>query len=290
MPLTLDSMTLTWLSTRISLWLVMSRGLLGLLLLGFFSGCVPAMRFEETQSAAQVEMEGRRRAEHEVQQLKAKNQELLGRMREQGSLIDERDEALAQAALDTSGQGKQREGAEGLVEQLRGELSRVGEHLRVFHDDKQKLELERSAEVDRGQVRSRAVRDLALLLAEPVAAGIYSLDAEQRTLVLRAPRERLLAEDGSVKADAQPLVKALARVLHLHAGLRLGLRDSRAGADPLAVAGLVAALTGGGVASDRLETMVATPEVEGSPAQSEAPSLSGTPAASEEIQFTLSVT
>ena len=60
-PLTFDWLTLAWLKTRLHLWWRVGRAsprqLALLLVLGLFSGCVPVTRFEETQSAAQVEME-----------------------------------------------------------------------------------------------------------------------------------------------------------------------------------------------------------------------------------------
>ena len=65
-PLTFDWLTVAFIKVRLHLWWRHARASqqkLGLLLsLWIFSGCVPVTRFEETQSAAQVELEGRRRA------------------------------------------------------------------------------------------------------------------------------------------------------------------------------------------------------------------------------------
>ncbi len=258
-PLTFDWLTLAWLKTRLQLWWrrgrVSPRQLALLLLLGVFSGCVPVTRFEEAQSAAQVELEGRLRSEHQVSQLKAENAQLRGQMQQQSQSLDDRDQALSQAQLDSSTQGKQREDAEGMVEQLRGELARVGGHLQSFHDDRQKLQAALEAEASRGRVLSRLSRDVALALAEPVATGEYTLDAEQTAVVLRVPREKILAEDGSLKPEAEPLLKVVSRLMQLHKETKLRVADSSAAADPIATSRLVTALTAHAVPADRFEAL-----------------------------------
>lgn len=260
-PLTFDWLTLAWLKTRLQLWLrdwrVAQRRLAWLLLLGVFSGCVPVTRFEETQSAAQVEMEGRRRSEYEVAQLKTENADLRARMQQQSQILDSRDQALSQAELDSSTQGKQRQDAEGMVDQLRGELARVGGHLQTFQDDQKKLETALTSEAARGRELSRLSRDATLALPEPIATGEYTLDAEQSAIVLRVPRAKLLADDGSVKPEAEPVLKVVARLMQLHKPARLRVEDSAAPGDPLAVSRLVAALTERAVPAERFEPLAA---------------------------------
>jgi hypothetical protein len=216
---------------------------------------VPVTRFEETQSAAQVEMEGRRRAELQIAQLKSENTELSARLREQGAKLEERDQALAQAELDGSTQGRKRQDAEGMVEQLRGELARVGGHLQSYHDDKQKLEAARSSEAERSRALARLTRDAALALSEPVTMGEYTLDPEAGRVVLVIPRDKLLAEDGSAKPEAQPTVQAVARLLALHPQCKLRVEDSSAPGDAVATSRLVAALAEQGVAAGRIEPL-----------------------------------
>ena len=274
-PLTFDWLTLAWLKTRLQLWLrrrhVSPRRLAFLALLGVVSGCVPVTRFEETQSAAQVEMEGRRRSEFQVTQLQTENAQLRSQMQQQTQVLDDRDQALSQAQLDSSTQGKQREDAEGMVEQLRGELARVGGHLQSFHDDHQKLEAALAAEASRGRVLSRLSRDVALALAEPVATGEYALDAEQGAVVLRVPREKVLADDGSVKPEAEPLLKAVSRLMQLHKEAKLRVEDSSAAADPIATSRLLTALTAHSVAADRFEPLAASDAATGDAAAGASP-------------------
>jgi len=259
-PLTFDWLTLAWLQTRLQLWWrigrVSPRHLALLLALGVFSGCVPVTRFEEAQSAGQVEMEGRRRSEFQVSQLQAENTALRAQMQQQSQTLDDRDQALSQLQLDSSTLGKQREDAEGMVEQLRGELARVGGHLQTFHDERQKLEAALTSEAARGRALSRLARDAALSLAEPIATGDYTLDAEQGGIVLRVPREKLLADDASVKAEAEPLLKVVARLMQLHKQARLRVEDSSAEGDASAVSRLVAALSERAVPAERFEPLV----------------------------------
>lgn len=258
-PLTFDWLTLAWLKTRLHLWWRVGRAsprqLALLLVLSLFSGCVPVTRFEETQSAAQVEMEGRRRSEYQVAQLQKELAELRQRMQQQSQSLDEQGQALSQAQLDSSTVGKQREDAEGMVQQLRGELARVGGHLQTFHDGQQKLEAALATEAARGRALSRLSRDAALSLAEPIATGEYSLDAEQGAVVLRAPRDKILADDGSVKPEAEPLLKAVSRLMQLHKAAKLRVEDSSAPSDSIAVSKLVAALTERAVPAERFESL-----------------------------------
>jgi hypothetical protein len=257
-PLTFDWLTLTWLKVRTAVWWRRARLhplALALVLLGVVSGCVPVTRFEETQSAAHVEMEGRRRAEHALERLKAENAELSARLRDQGHKLEARDQALAQAELDSSTQGRKRQDAEGMVEQLRGELARVGGHLQVYHDDRQKLEASRGVDAQRGAALARLSRDAALLLRDPIATGEYTLDAEVGRITLAVPREKLLAEDGSVKPEAQALLKAVTQLMALHQQAKLRVEDTSAAGDAIATTRLVSALGEQGMAADRFEPL-----------------------------------
>jgi hypothetical protein len=257
-PLTFDWLTLTWIRTRLALWLrarSAGRHRLLLLLLGALSGCVPVARFEETQSAAQVEMEARRRSEEQAQQLEAENAQLRAQMEQKSQAVAERDERLAQAELDSSTQGKQQKDAEGMVEQLRGELQRVGGHLQAFQDEKQKLQAELGTELSRSKESARLTRDLSLSFAEPLAAFVYSLDAEQHGVVLRVPRSDVLGTDGAVKTEAAALLDSVAKVLSLHKTTKLRVEDSSSPGDAVAVEGVVKALTERAVSPERFEAL-----------------------------------
>jgi hypothetical protein len=263
-PLTFDWLTLAWLELRLALWWKAQRGsrprfsprelALGLLV-GLLSGCVPVTRFEEAQSAAQVEMAGRHQAEYRIEQLQAENAQLRAGVQQKASALDEQSDALAQAELDKTTQGKERADAEGIVEQLRGELARVGGHLQSYHAEKQKLEASLAAEAARGRAVALLTRDIALALAEPLTIGEYTLDAEQRHALLRLPREKVLADDGSIKPEADAALKAVARVLQLHPEAKLRVEDTSAPGDAVAASRVVGALTQRAVSADRFEPL-----------------------------------
>jgi hypothetical protein len=282
-PLTFDWATLAWLYTRLRWWWrARAAGLPSLLLLGLLSGCVPALQLEESQSAAAVEKETRHRAEAQLQQLQAENEQLRAKMLAEKQALDEREQALSQAALDTAAQGKQREDAEGIVEQLRGELARVGSHLQTFHDEKQKLEQSLSAETAHGQALARLSRDVALSFSDPLATGEYSLDTVQDSLLLRLPNDELLTAGAELKPDAARVLELVARVMKLHEQAKLRIEDTSRPGDALRVAQLVAALGERGVAPERfvaLSAMDATTDAAASPK----------PAAPPEIAFGFSV-
>jgi hypothetical protein len=137
-----------------------------------------------------------------------------------------------------------------MVEQLRGELARVGGHLQSYHAEKQKLEASLQAESARGRAFSRLTRDVALALAEPLTTGDYTLDSEPEHVVLRVSRAKLLADDGTLKPEAEALVKAVTRLLQLHPESKLRVEDTSAPADPIVASRVATAL---GVSADRLE-------------------------------------
>ena len=257
-PLTFDWLTLIWMRTRLALWWrarVPQRHWLLVSLLGLLSGCVPVTRFEETQSAARVEMEGRRRSEEQAQQLEADNARLRAQIEQTSRAVEERDERLSQAELDSSTQGKQQRDAEGMVEQLRGELQRASGHLQVFHEEKQKLQAELGNETERAKENARVTRDLSLALAEPLSLGTYTLDAATHGVVLRVPRSDVLSTDGAVKTDAGALLDQVAKVLSLHKTTKLRLEDSSAPGDAIAAAAVVKALTERAVSGERFEAL-----------------------------------
>jgi hypothetical protein len=227
------------------------------LLLGVVSGCVPVTRFEEAQSAAQVEMAGRHRAEYRAEQLAAENAQLRAGERQKAAALDEQNDALAQAELDKTTQGKERADAQGMVEQLRGELARVGGHLQSYHAEKQKLEASLEAESARGRGLVRLTRDVALALGEPLNTGEYTLDTEQQHVVLRVPRAKVVADDGSLKPEADGLLKIVARLLQLHPTSKLRVEDTSAPGDPSASSRWMSALDRLAITTERLEPVAA---------------------------------
>jgi chromosome segregation ATPase len=111
---------------------VLTRVIVGALLLG---GCVSKTSLEQADSAIDVEREGRRRtalqlaaAEGEVERLKAEREALLEKLQNE-------EEETSSSLLDVTMTQKDRDHQAELVTQLRGELARVGEHLKSFAGD-----------------------------------------------------------------------------------------------------------------------------------------------------------
>src|SRR5690606_6764842 len=123
--------------------LIILRSLAASLALG---GCVPSTTYEQAQSAAEVEREGHRRT---ALQLEATQAELAREKSERAALASQKTELehrllsgesqLAQVSLDRENSDKASQQQSELVTQLRGELARVGDHLKEFEGDKQEL-------------------------------------------------------------------------------------------------------------------------------------------------------
>jgi len=131
----------------------------------------------------------------------------------------------------------ERKQAAELVEQLRGELERVGEHLREFAHDKSELSealaaaqrrLERLGELERSvQFRALVARDLALALHEPLTTGEYELSVEDGSVVLRVPAARIYAPDGeALHPEAVQLCRVLVEATREHGESYIALTES----------------------------------------------------------------
>lgn len=259
--------------------------------------CVPATQYEEARSAAQVEMDGRRRAEHRVAEAEHEREKLRAELARRDDALKEREQAIDESKLQTSVAAKERDQASQLVEQLRGELARVGDHMRVFSDQKRDLEqalsnvdAARKAELDkdaeRSALRTRLMRDLTLLLHDPIAGGEYGLDVREGELTLRVADPKLLNEAGTVSPERAALFKALVRASELYPAVKLELaeRDPGSGVSVATSSARLEAvrkaLADGGVASDRLLLPAAAAPNEGAP-----PSSAVGPAPELEIRF-----
>jgi hypothetical protein len=109
------------------------------------ASCVPVTRFEEAESAAQVEAEGRRRAALELEASRQRVAELEAAVRARESELDARGRALDEQQLASNLSAKEREQSASLVDQLRGELARSSEHLKAYSNEKLRLERELEA-------------------------------------------------------------------------------------------------------------------------------------------------
>ena len=120
--------------------------------------------------------------------------------------------------LSASQLAKERDDAALIVDQLRGELGRVGDHLRAFSDQKNSLAASLDAAEERlagiqvvadGQNRLRLlVRDLTLAIHAPLVEGHVVLGADDQATTIRIPIGRGFDGDGG---ELHPEYKLLLR-------------------------------------------------------------------------------
>lgn len=231
-------------------------------LAGILGACVPATRYEEAKSASEVEFAGRKHAEAELSEMRAKVDALTAELAQRQQKLAETEQSVSETKFENSVAVKERDEATGLVDQLRGELARVGDDLRTFA--KQKADLEKSldaaqvrkAELEKGDARlvaaARLTRDLTSALGDRVTSGDVSVDVRGGRVVVSAPTE-LWFDDGAVlRTGSDALLAAVSRVLSIHRDSLLELSMPGPDADKRSAA-FVAALGSRGVDASRVK-------------------------------------
>jgi hypothetical protein len=179
-------------------------------------GCVPAVRYEEARSAAEVEAEARRRSGLELERARAEIDRLQGEIRVREERLRSSDDTLEQAKLDQDLAAKQRDENATLVDQLRYELARVGGDLQASATEKTRLLRELSAARSQGSPQSEAgltlVRDLALAIGAAKLERAVDLGFDQGTIVVRVPADALFEPDtAKLRGTLAPLAAVAAR-------------------------------------------------------------------------------
>jgi hypothetical protein len=210
------------------------------LLLPLVAGCVvPQTRYEEARSAISVEQEAHRRTLEELASISNKLAAAEQAVAERERRLEERDQKISEAHFSASVAEQDKSTATDLVEQLRGELARVGDHLKAFSDEKQRLadalgvaqqRNERLAEAERTvAARAALVRDLSILLHQPISLGSIELGSRDGRVELLIPKDELGEKPGAAATQA---FAALVRVAQLKTSLRFELADATALAAP----------------------------------------------------------
>lgn len=254
---------------------VPGTGLLRLVVLGglaLMPGCVSQATYEEARSAVAVERAAHHRAEARLRQLHDELAAVRADAQSRESAILEQERQIAEADLHLKVANQERDEHGQLVDQLRGELARVGDHLRVFSKEKEQL----AEELRDVEQRSRSfgsqerrierlmevVRDLTLLEGQAIKTGSVVLATNAEDAILRVSR-RTLAPRDSLGADGKRLVLSLAKLCKLHGELGLVLSERSAdGAppDPLLLRRVAEALHVHGVPQERVVLDVAEVE------------------------------
>ena len=117
-------------------------GLMGMSAFVVAHGCVPAVRYEEAQSTAEVEAEGRRRTSEALEHARAEIARLTEELRARDTKLEQRDENLERMKLDEARIAKQRDDNASLIDQLRSDLARAGGDLVAATAERNRLEKE----------------------------------------------------------------------------------------------------------------------------------------------------
>ncbi len=140
------------------------------------AGCVSPTAYEQATSAIEVEREGHRRAvaqleaqEQKLAQAAEEKKRLLAHTAELKSKVEKEERELAQARLEVVTTEKAHEQEAQLVTHLRGELARVGAHLKSYAGDKDALSAQ--LEATRAEL---AIKEQRLAALEAEVAGLHA--------------------------------------------------------------------------------------------------------------------
>ena len=231
-------------------------------LAGLFAACVPAARYEEAKSASEVELAGRKRVEAELSTVRARLDVATAELNRREQKLAETEQSVSESKLEHTVAVKERDEATGLVDQLRGELARVGDNLRSYAEQKAELEKslqaaeKRRLELERNEAHTVAIarltRDLTAALGERITRGELALDVREGRVLLSAESRSWFNDDGTLRADMDGVLLAVSRALALHPDSTLELNLPPAERDARSAA-LIAALGSKGVAAARLK-------------------------------------
>jgi hypothetical protein len=249
--------------------------------LGMFSACVPAARYEEAKSASEVEFAARQRAEAELLATQTKLTAAAAELNQREQKLAETEQSVSESKLENSLAVKERDEATGLVDQLRGELARVGDNLRSYAEQKADLEKSlqaaqaRKLELERNEAQTVAIarltRDLTSALGDRVTSGDLTLDVQNGRVLLSGPAELWFNDDGTLRAAMDDAIAAVSRVLTVHPASSLELGLVASGAEKRGPA-LLSALSSRGVAASRMKLApFASPNADAAPVKITAP-------------------
>jgi flagellar motor protein MotB len=196
--------------------------------------CVPAKSYDEARTAAESEFTAhgrtRQRLEAAHERIRSLEQSLVERER----ALETGESSVAAAKLETIVASKDKEAAMDLVEQLRSELARTGNHLVAFSDEKR--DLARAVMLAEERVKSletaeknidellATARDLSVALGANAKDEGVELGARDGQIVLSIPASKLFAEGSdSLVVDAAPLLGAVSTVTNQHPRIRVVL-------------------------------------------------------------------
>lgn len=243
-------------------------------LAGMFSACVPSSRYEEAKSASEVELAGRKLAEGELRATREELDRSRAELDQRAQKLAQTEQSVSESKLESTVAVKERDEATGLVDQLRGELARVGDNLRSYAAQKADLEQSlraaqaRKLELEENEKHTVAIarltRDLTSATGDRVASGDLLLDVRDGRVLLSGAPELWLNDDGTLRTGMDLVLSGVARVLTVHPEAQLELSLPAASAESSGAA-LVAALSARGVAPSRVTLATGAADAKVSP-------------------------
>ncbi|HEX7669541.1 MAG TPA: hypothetical protein VF395_08160 [Polyangiaceae bacterium] len=202
-----------------------------------FTGClVPQNRYDEAVTRLEGEQAAHKQDAADLARTKAELTRLNQTLGSREQSLAAREGELSQAKLDSDRISTERDDAVVLVEQLRGELARVGNNLLEFSEQKRDLEAAlaeadmRAKRLDQAEKLVEAkvllVRDVSVALGDAVTKGTVSV-----TVVDGKPAVRLDAHDvfsdkaSELSAGSVSVFERLAAALSARKGARVELGD-----------------------------------------------------------------
>jgi hypothetical protein len=263
---------------------------------------VPAARYEEAVSAAEVEQDGHRRTLALLYATEQKLSQVEAQLRDQEKRSADRDQLIAEAQLQSSVAATERDSASGLVEQLRGELARAGDHMSSFATQRNDLagQLEAAqarvarlgAAAERLDELGRVVRDLTLLLGEGLAVGEIDLEIKDGKPLVTIPSERVWKRGtNELTPEAKKMLEAMGKLASRHPRVRFELSEAGARGDTsMRLLPLVEVLTAQGITGDRASIPAPDPSAAGSAAPPAVPpATTAAPAAAPAVDTKLQI-
>jgi hypothetical protein len=200
------------------------------------TGCVASKQYEEARSVAESEQQAhartRERLEASMKRIAALETDLAVRQQ----AMEKDANAAEESKLASTVAGKEKDAAFQLVEQLRSELARTGDHLVLFAQEKR--DLQQTLLIAEERMRNieaagrnldelvAAARDLSLALGGELDKHVVDLGARDGQVVLAMAPERLFAPNGdALVIDAGPTLAAIGKVSAQHASLRVVVRE-----------------------------------------------------------------
>lgn len=199
------------------------------------SGCmVPAARYEEARSTILVEQDAHRRTQDRLGEISRELDRLHASLALREQRISGLETELSEAKLNADVAGTERRFATEIVEQLRGELARTGDHLRDVSGEKSKL----AQALDAAEARARKlavcenaaadnaaiVRDLSVALGPQIRGGEVELTVLDGRPVLRVASSAIAGE--VVEEAGQKVIAAIAALTQTHPEARVSIRET----------------------------------------------------------------